>query len=444
MNSKKKINTQPLSGFMELRPGEQILFNRIKDSIEKNYQLFGFIPMDNPVIERREVLSAKAGGETETQIYELQKGDNDLALRFDLTVPLARYVADKYGDLTFPFKRYQIAKVYRGEKPQAGRFREFYQADIDIIGNETLDISFDAEVPATIIAVFRDLGFEDFTIRINNRKIFDGLFMALQLEEKSHKIMNIIDRMEKEGAQSVQSALRDLDISEDLVDTLFAFLQISGGASEVLSGLRNLEIKNDMFLEGLSELDAVVQNLLAQGIDEKYFIIDPTIARGLGYYTGTVYETRFNNYPEIGSVCSGGRYDNLASEYTSRKLPGVGMSIGLSRLFDQFLKKGLIDQEGLTHTKVFVVTMDDQAKKYGLDLVAQLRKNQIPSEIDLNTSRNLKKRMKYADNLKIPFVMLIGEDEVKSGTYSVKNYKTGGETKDLSLQQLIQLVQGEV
>ncbi|MGB0925224.1 MAG: ATP phosphoribosyltransferase regulatory subunit, partial [Minisyncoccia bacterium] len=261
MSKNKKINTQPLSGFMELRPQEQILFNTIRDSIEKNYRLFGFIPMDNPVIERREVLFAKAGGETETQIYELQKGDNELALRFDLTVPLARYVADKYGDLTFPFKRYQIAKVYRGEKPQAGRFREFYQADIDIIGNETLDISYDAELPATIISVFRDLGFENFTIRINNRKIFDGLFASCGLQEKSKDIMNVIDRLEKIGKESVQTELQKLDISAENIETLFNFLDISGNVAQVIAGLQAMNIENEIFAEGLSELKTVSQNL---------------------------------------------------------------------------------------------------------------------------------------------------------------------------------------
>lgn len=420
-----KINTKPLSGFMELKPAEQILFDKIKETIEKNYQLFGFIPMDNPLIERKEVLFAKAGGETETQIYEFRKGDTDLALRFDLTVPLARYVADNYGELTFPFKRYQIAKVHRGERPQAGRFREFYQADIDIIGDETLDLNFDSEIPAVIVKVFNDLGFENFTLRINNRKIFNGLFLDLALEKESEWIMQIIDKLDRVGADMCQEELKEKGIHFKKVDKIFNLLKLKGTNLEILENLKKMEIENEIFDEGVRELELVINNLQSLGIKEKYFEIDLTIARGLNYYTGTVYETRLNDYPEIGSVCSGGRYDNLASEYTSKKLPGVGISIGLSRLFDQLLKKEVIKLNESTYTKILILPMEKNAKENALELVSKLRDNNIPSEINLNFDKKLPKRIKYADKLNIPFVIFIGEEELKKNKYTLKNMETG-------------------
>jgi histidyl-tRNA synthetase len=450
MSKEQKIITKPLSGFMELKPSEQILFNEMKKIIEKNYKLFGFIPMDNPLIERKEVLFAKAGGETETQIYELKKGNSELALRFDLTVPLARYVADKYGDLTFPFKRYQIAKVYRGERPQAGRFREFYQADIDIIGNESLDLNFDSEIPATIAAVFNDLGLDNFTIRINNRKIFSGFFEELELEAKASNVMQLIDKVEKIGKDSFIGELKKIDLDPAdikgaaIINLLYgdsdSFSSHKESNMDVINKLKDLGIKNEKFNKGVEELELVITNLISLGVDKKHFEIDLTIARGLDYYTGTVYETRLNDYPEIGSVCSGGRYDDLASEYTNRRLPGVGISIGLSRLFDQLLKKEVIKTDKSTYTKILVIALDKSAKDFALDAVSKLRGELVPSEIDLNCEKNLKKRTKYADKLGIPFVMFIGEDEVNNGTYVLKDFKTGEELKNLSFEQIIKKI----
>ena len=424
---------------MELKPAEQILFNKMKSIIEENYKLFGFIPMDNPLIERKEVLFAKAGGETETQIYELKKGDSELALRFDLTVPLARYVADKYGELTFPFKRYQIAKVYRGERPQAGRFREFYQADIDVIGDEALDLSFDSEIPAIIVKVFRDLDLGDITVRINNRKIFNGLFLDLILEKDAKSIMQSIDKLDKIGEEEVKKELDKLGIEEEKVNKIFEFLNLKGTDEEILKGLSGLNIENEIFNEGINELEIVINNLKSLKIDEKYFEIDLAIARGLAYYTGTVYETRLNQYPEIGSVCSGGRYDDLASDYTNRKLPGVGISIGLSRLFDQLIKKGIIETKESTYSEILVLPLEESAKEKSLELVSLLRQNNISSEVDLNFSRKFEKRIKYADKLGIPFVIFIGEKELKENKFTLKNMETGDQQM-VTFEEIVQLI----
>ncbi len=435
--NKKEINTKPLAGFMELTPKMQILFNNIKEVIEENYRLFGFVPMDNPLIERKDVLFAKAGGETEKQIYELRKGDVDLALRFDLTVPLARYVADKYNDLVFPFKRYQIAKVYRGERPQAGRFREFYQADIDIIGDENLGLNYDAEIPAVMIKIFRDLDFGDVTVRINNRKIFNGLFEFLALEEESAWIMQIIDKLDKIGKDACIDELKEKGISFEKVDKIFTFLETKGSAEEVLEKLKGFEIDTEKFKLGVKELEIVIKNLKDLGVDEKYFEIDLTIARGLDYYTGTVYETRLNDYPEIGSICSGGRYDDLASEYTNKKLPGVGMSIGLTRLFDQLSKKDLIRPTVATYTEILVLPVSEEFQKDALDLVTKIRYKGVPAEIDLNFTKKFIKRIKYADKLNIPYVVFVGEDEKKEGKFTLKNLKTGKQGL-LTLEEILE------
>ncbi len=429
-----KINTKPLSGFMELKPAEQILFDKIKKTIEENYKLFGFIPMDNPLIERKEVLFAKAGGETETQIYELEKGDEKLALRFDLTVPLARYVADKYGELTFPFKRYQIAKVYRGERPQAGRFREFYQADIDIIGNENLPLSYDAEVIAIAIKIFQDLNL-DATVRINNRKLFNGLFEFLNLSEKAESLMQIIDKLEKVGEEKIREYFLDEGLGESEISKIFEFLKI-----RKVEGLEKIKIENGIFEEGVKEVKEVFENLKALNISEEKFLLDTSIARGLGYYTGTIYETRLNKYPEFGSVCSGGRYENLASEYIDKKLPGVGISIGLSRLFDQLLKKGVIEPKEASYTKILILPLSENEKEFSLNLLSKIRAEKIPAEIDLDFDRKMQKRAKYAEKLKIPFVLFVGEDEVKDNIFSLKNFNTGEKIENLDFRKMLELL----
>ena len=327
------IEPRTLAGFMELLPNEQILFEQMKQTIEKTYQRFGFLPLDTPILELSEVLLAKAGGETEKQIYRFTKGDTDISMRFDLTVPLAKYVAKNYGNLSFPFRRYQIGKVYRGEKTQKGRFREFYQCDIDIIGDGELGIVNDAEIPSVIYNLISDLGFNDFTICINNRKVLNGLFREVNQEQNAVDIMRTIDKLAKIGKEKVIEELKEIGVDDRAIERILTFIEIDGTTDEKISKLENLGILNEMFTQGLEELKQVVKYIRIFGVPDTHFKIDLTIARGLDYYTGTVYETFLNDYKELGSVCSGGRYENLAEYYTDKKLPGVGISIGLTRLF---------------------------------------------------------------------------------------------------------------
>ncbi len=433
-NKKKKILTNPLSGFMELLPADQMVFNGIFNTIRKSYEAFGFIPLDTPILERAEVLLAKAGGETEKQIYRFKKGNTDLAMRFDMTVPLARYVAENYGKLVFPFRRYAMGKVYRGERPQAGRFREFYQCDIDVIGDSYLDLRFDAEIPSIIYTIFRELGFEKFTIRINNRKIFNGLFDGLGVLEKSSLIMQSIDRLEKIGADAVKDELKSYNLSQEVIEQLFNFIKLKGGNDDIIAGLNKLGIQNSVFAEGVKELSEVVAIIKQLGVPKSNFMIDLTIARGLDYYTGTVYETTLDEYPEIGSVCSGGRYDDLASQYTDRQLPGVGISIGLTRLFDQLTKKGVLKTGKSTPTEVLILPMTEDISP-SLQLATKLRKKDVSTEISF-VKGSMKKRMRYADKLGIPYVIFIGEDEIKNGVFSIKNLQDGSQ-EELNENEII-------
>ena len=420
-----KVEPRTLSGFMELMPNEQILFNQIKEKIEKTYQKFGFLPLDTPILELSEVLLAKAGGETEKQIYRFEKGDTDISMRFDLTVPLAKYVAKNYGNLSFPFIRYQIGKVYRGERTQKGRFREFYQCDIDIIGDGELSIINDAELPSVIYTVFKELGFDDFTIRINNRKILNGLFESLNQKGNSVEILRIIDKIDKIGKEAVIEELEKIEVDEESISKIMAFIGIEGATDEKLQKLKELDIQNEMFETGLDELTQVVKYVRAFGIPENNFKIDLTIARGLDYYTGTVYETFLNEYRELGSVCSGGRYENLAEYYTDKKLPGVGISIGLTRLFYKLNELQLINAKKKSVSDVLIVPMlEDMSMP--INIANELRKNGINTEIFLN-NKKLKAKMKYADKLEIPNVIVIGEDEVNSGIVKIKNMITGEE-----------------
>ena len=294
-----KTEPRTLSGFMELLPNEQILFNQIKETIENTYKKFGFLPLDTPVIELSEVLLAKAGGETEKQIYRFNKGDNDLSLRFDLTVPLSKYVAKNYGNLSFPFRRYQIGKVYRGERTQKGRFREFYQCDIDIIGDGELDLINDSELPSVIYTIFKGLGFDDFTIRVNNRKILNGLFESLGQKENAVEVLRIIDKIDKIGKEAVVEELSKLGVSKEAVENIISFIEIDGTSDEKLEKLKQLGIQNETFTKGVEELEYVIKNMRLFAIPEKNFKVDLTIARGLDYYTGTVYETFLNEYREL-------------------------------------------------------------------------------------------------------------------------------------------------
>ena len=424
-----KTEPRTLPGFMELLPSEQILFNQMKKTIEESYQKFGFLPIDTPVIELSEVLLAKAGGETEKQIYRFNKGETDLSLRFDLTVPLAKFVAKNYNDLSFPFRRYQIGKVYRGEKAQKGRYREFYQCDIDIIGDGELSIIHDAELPVVISTTFKNLGFSNFTIKINNRKILNGLYEGLGQKENSVDIMRIIDKIDKIGEEKVRKEISELGVSNEIVDKLVSFIKIEGTTDEKLAKLDEMNIKNETYQKGVNELKDVIKYIRMFGLPEENITVDFTIARGLDYYTGTVYETFLNEYRELGSVCSGGRYENLAENYTDKKLPGVGISIGLTRLFYKLNELGLIKATKKSVADVLIVPMMDDMKE-AIALGTNLRNAGINTEIYLN-DKKIKAKMKYADRLKIPYVIVVGENEVQANKLKVKNMETG-EEKDAS------------
>ena len=425
-----KTEPRTLSGFMELLPNEQILFNQMKEIIENTYKKFGFLPLDTPLIELSDVLLAKAGGETEKQIYRFNKGDNDLSLRFDLTVPLSKYVAKNYGNLSFPFRRYQIGKVYRGERTQKGRFREFYQCDIDIIGDGELDVINDAELPSVIYTIFKELGFNEFTIRINNRKILNGLFESLEQKELSTEILRIIDKIEKIGKESVIKELAKIGIEKNKVEKIMEFIEIDGTSDEKIEKLENLGITNEIFVNGVEELKQVIKNIRIFGVPDSNFNVDLTIARGLDYYTGTVYETFLDNYRELGSVCSGGRYENLSEYYTDKKLPGVGISIGLTRLFYKLNELKLIKSEKKSVASVLIIPMIEDLE-IPIKLATKLRKEGINTEIYLN-NKKLKAKFKYADKLEIPYVIVIGEDEINSNIIKIRNMSTG-EEKEFAL-----------
>ena len=420
------IEPRTLAGFMELLPNEQILFEQMKQTIEKTYQKFGFLPLDTPILELSEVLLAKAGGETEKQIYRFTKGDTDISMRFDLTVPLAKYVAKNYGNLSFPFRRYQIGKVYRGEKTQKGRFREFYQCDIDIIGDGELGIVNDAEIPSVIYNLISDLGFNDFTICINNRKVLNGLFREVNQEQNAVDIMRTIDKLAKIGKEKAVEELKEIGVNDQAIERILTFIEIDGTTDEKISKLENLGILNEMFTQGLEELKQVVKYIRIFGVPDTHFKIDLTIARGLDYYTGTVYETFLNDYKELGSVCSGGRYENLAEYYTDKKLPGVGISIGLTRLFYKLNELQLIKSDKYSMSDILIIPMAEDMTK-SIELASDLRKEGINTEVYLN-DKKIKAKFKYADKLKIPYVVVIGEDEISSNTVKVKNMETGEET----------------
>ena len=430
----KQTEPRTLAGFMELLPNEQILFNQMMQTIEKVYQKFGFLPLDTPVIELSEVLLAKAGGETEKQIYRFNKGDNDLSLRFDLTVPLSKYVAKNYGNLSFPFRRYQIGKVYRGERTQKGRFREFYQCDIDIIGDEKLDLINDAELPSVIYTIFKELGFDDFTIRINNRKILNGLFEGIGQKDNAVEILRVIDKIEKIGKEAVIEELEKLGVDENAIKRIMAFIEIEGSSKEKIEKLEEQEIESETYKLGVQELKEVIEKVKLFGVPEENYQVDLTIARGLDYYTGTVYETFLNKYRELGSVCSGGRYENLAEYYTDKKLPGVGISIGLTRLFYKLNELQIIKAEKKSISDVLVIPMVEDLS-VPIKVATDLRKAGINTEIYLN-DKKLKAKFKYADKLQIPYVIIIGEDEITEGKVTMKNMITGEEAR-LSIEECI-------
>ena len=421
----ERIRPRTLSGFMELLPQKQARMERMMQILRNTYSLYGFAALDTPVIEDAQILLAKGGGDTEKQIYRFQKGDSDLALRFDLTVPLAKYVALHYNDLAFPFRRYQISKVYRGERAQRGRFREFYQVDIDIIGDGKLDILNEAEIPAIIYRVFRGFGLQRFQIRVNNRKILNGFYAMLGLTEKSGEIMRTVDKLDKIGTEKVRAILlSDCGLTEEQADEILKFIAISGTNAEVLAALEGYLGRNEIFDLGFGELTAVTKNLSSFGVPEENFAVDLTIARGLDYYTGTVYETTLLDHPEIGSVCSGGRYDDLAGYYTEKQLPGVGISIGLTRLFY------VLDEQGLLNEKLPSAPADALILPMAADpapaiaLAEQLRSAGIRVQL-YGEQKKFKQKMSYCDKLGVPYAVLLGEDEINAGKCSVKDMVTG-------------------
>ena len=421
----ERVKPRTLSGFMELPPARQQQMERMMEILRESYSLYGFTPLDTPIIESAEVLLAKGGGETEKQIYRFLKGDTDLALRFDLTVPLAKYVAANYSNLAFPFKRYQIGKVYRGERSQRGRFREFYQADIDVIGDGSLDIVNEAEIPSIIYRTFTRFGLTNFVIRVNNRKILNGFYDMLGLLARSGEIMRTVDKLDKIGAEKVGLLLHDeLDLGEDNVGDIMEFISIKGSNAEVLAALEEYRGRSELYDTALDELTTVAKYLAAFGVPEDHFQIDLTIARGLDYYTGTVYETTLTDYPEIGSVCSGGRYDDLAGYYTDKKLPGVGISIGLTRLFYVLGEQGLLNDAMVTAPADVLVIPMTQDLTYPIAAATTLRAHGVRTQL-YTEPKKVKQKFAYADKLGVPYAVIIGDDEVAAGTVSVKNLQTG-------------------
>ncbi len=424
----EKVTPRTLSGFMELLPERQVLFDKMTEKLREAFSLYGFTPLDTPIIEASEILLAKAGGETEKQIYRFSKGDSDLCLRFDLTVPLAKYVALHGGKLTFPFRRYQIGKVYRGERAQRGRFREFYQADIDIIGDGALDIINEAEIPSIIYRSFYTLGLERFVIRINNRKILNGLFQIFDIGDKSAEVMRTIDKIDKIGKEKVLSLLTgELCISDAAAQHIIDIITCHDGGIEPIEKLNQYKGRNETFDAGLEELSTVVKYMAAFGVPESHYEVDLTIARGLDYYTGTVYETTMLDHPEIGSICSGGRYDSLAEYYTDRKLPGVGISIGLTRLFFVLEDQGYLNGDVLTSpADVLILPMTENLSP-AISLATLMRQEGIRVQI-YSEDKKFKAKVGYADKLGIPFVIFLGEDEIKQEFVTVKDMATGEQT----------------
>ena len=425
-----KVQPRTLSGFMELLPARQLQFDEMAAIIRHSFGLYGFTPLDTPLIEASEVLLAKGGGETEKQIYRFMKGGTDLSLCFDLTVPLAKYVAQNYANLAFPFRRFQIGKVYRGERAQRGRFREFYQADIDIIGDGKLDISNDAEIPAVIYRTFTGLGLKRFQIRVNNRKVLNGFYAMLDLTNKSNLIMRTVDKLDKIGPNQVKELLmgQDIELTAEQADEIMAFIAISGTNAEVLSALEKYTGRHPMFDEGLAELKTVAENLAGFGVPETNFAVDLAIARGLDYYTGTVYETIMLDHPEIGSICSGGRYDNLAEYYTDKQLPGVGISIGLTRLFFVLEDQGYLNPNlNTAPADALIIPMTDDLGP-AIALATKLRDANIRTQIHAE-QKKFKQKMNYADKIGVPFAIFLGEEEIKEGVAAVKNMRSGDQVK---------------
>ncbi len=421
------------SGFPEYLPGEQIEFNRLLSIIRNTYERYGFSPLDTPDIELSEVLLAKTGGDTAKQVYRFKKGDTDLSLRFDLTVPLARYVAEHQAHLVFPFRRYHIGKVHRGERAQAGRFREFYQCDIDVIGSKSPIV--DAEFPAIINEIFDQFNFGEFTIRVNNRKVLNGFFESVGLADKSVETLRLVDKIEKLERDELIEEFKNLGLDDAQVERLLAFVTIEGNNSDVLSQLKALDVDSSLYGEGVDELVVLVDALRQMGVPERRFRVDLKIARGLDYYTGTVYETVLNDHPGIGSVCSGGRFDDLAGLYTDTELPGVGISIGLTRLFYKLREAGIIQVTRQSPADIVVLPLSGDQIPYGLEIADLLRQAGLPT-LHYTEPNAVKNKFRYADRMGYRYALVLGDNEVAGNTVSVKNMKTG-DTDVIAKQDIV-------
>lgn len=425
------IKPSTIAGVMELLPDSQAVFDRMKNTIEDTFKDYGFLAIDTPVIEKNEILFAKGGGETEKQIFEIASESKDMSLRFDLTVPLARYVSEHLSELNFPFKRYQIGKVYRGERNQKGRYKEFYQADIDIIGNNSLSIYNDALLARVIFEAFNRINFPNITFHINNRKLLNGFFKSIEIED-STEVLRTIDKKDKIGLDKTRDLLVDL-IGKEKANKTLEFINASEDNEKVLEKLTDFA-GNDLYLEGLDELKTVYEYMVKFGVADKNIKIDLAITRGLDYYTSTVYETFIDGYESIGSVCSGGRYENLASNFTKQNLPGVGMSIGLTRLFYQLQELGLVEEEKTTKADLLILPMDKEFNFYAIDVLYKLKALGKKADIYLEEGK-FKKKINYADKINTKYVVIIGEEEASKNEISIKNMETG-EQFNKSLENL--------
>ncbi len=429
----EKINLSPLAGMAEWLPGEQLEFDRLKKIISDTYALYGFSMVETPILERAEVLLAKAGGETEKQIYRFNKGETDLAMRFDLTVPLARYVANYQNELTFPFRRQAVGKVYRGERAQKGRYREFYQADADIVGRGSLAIEYDGEIISLIAATMENLALGEFVIRINNRKIISGFMEAMKILDMG-EVLGILDKAEKIGVKKLKEELGYLRLNAFEVRKIVDFAQIRGSLEQVVQALLRLDIENETFISGVSELETVGRTLAALGVRQENYIFDTAIIRGLDYYTGTIFETILTGAASMGSVCSGGRYENLVGNFAKVKMPGVGMSIGLTRFFYQLKELGLWQVREKTVSQVVILPLGED-NSWALQVAAGLRAAGVACEVYL-AQASLKKKMKYADDLAVPYSIIIGEDELREKKMMLRRM-SDGQQQLLSLEQVL-------
>lgn len=428
------VKPSTIAGVMELLPEDQLVFDKFKNTIEDKFKKYAFLPIETPVIEKDEVLFAKGGGETEKQIFRIDSESKNMSLRFDLTVPLARYVSEHFSNLNFPFKRYQIAKVYRGERNQKGRYKEFYQCDIDIIGNDKLSIYNDAQLPLVIYEIFKELDFDGVKFHINNRKVLNGFLNSLDIKD-TEEVLRIIDKIQKIGYDKTKSLLMELSLEEDICDEILQFISNKNSNKEIIEELKTKDL-NDLYKEGVSELEKVYNYMIEFKIPDNNIMIDLSITRGLDYYTSTVYETFLEGYEEIGSVCSGGRYDNLASNFSKQKLPGVGMSIGLTRLFYQFQNIGIVDKFRENYLDVLLIPMKEEYNFYLIELLNKLRDKEIKSDIYLEDSK-MKKKFNYADKINAKHVVIVGDDEFNLKKYSLRDMKTGSQ-ETLGLEELVE------